>query len=45
MDDAGDKAPAAAMCMLIFVTGIIVRLAYEVIAFGLRRYTGGWREK
>ncbi|HVO71453.1 MAG TPA: putative 2-aminoethylphosphonate ABC transporter permease subunit, partial [Aggregatilineaceae bacterium] len=45
MDDAGDTAPAAAMSMLIFFTGIGVRIAYEMAAYGLRRYTQAWREK
>jgi len=30
---------------LIFFTGIGVRIAYEMAAYGLRRYTQAWREK
>lgn len=45
MDDAGDIQPAAAMSIVIFLTGLSVRIAYEIIAIGLRRYTQAWRQK
>lgn len=43
MDDAGDIAPAAAMCMMIFYTNVAVRLGYAGIS---RRYLANvqtWR--
>lgn len=45
MDDAGDTAPAAAMSMLIFFTGIGVRLLYEIVTRGLRQRTQVWRQR
>ncbi len=45
MDDAGDQAPAAAMCMLIVVTNILVRSASEVVNAIFRRATSAWRTK
>lgn len=45
MDDAGDTAPAAAMSILIFFTGIGARLIYEGITRGLRYRSQIWRQK
>lgn len=44
MDDAGDTAPAAAMCMLIVMTNILVRVLLEAISHFLKRKTQVWRE-
>jgi len=44
MDDAGDTAPAAAMCMLIVMTNILVRGLLELISHFLKRKTQVWRE-
>jgi len=43
MDDAGDIAPAAAMCMLIVLAAATVKLAHTLISFGLMRWLQGWR--
>lgn len=43
MDDAGDTAPAAAMCMLIVITNILVRGLFEGINYLFRRKTQAWR--
>lgn len=45
MDDAGDTAPAAAMSMLLFFTGIGVRLLYELVTRGLKQRTQIWRQR
>ena len=45
MDDAGDQAPAAAMCMLIVFTNILVRTASEVVNAIFRRATSAWRTR
>ncbi len=45
MDDAGDQAPAAAMCMLIVLSNIVVRIASEVVNAIFRRSTSAWRTK
>jgi iron(III) transport system permease protein len=45
MDDAGDTAPAAAMSMLLFFTGIGVRLLYEAATRGLKQRTQIWRQR
>ncbi len=45
MDDAGDQAPAAAMCMLIVVTNILVRSLSEVLNSVLARSTQAWRTR
>ena len=44
MDDAGDTAPAAAMCMLIVMTNILVRGVVEMISHFLKRKTHLWRK-
>ncbi|NOY12279.1 MAG: putative 2-aminoethylphosphonate ABC transporter permease subunit, partial [Deltaproteobacteria bacterium] len=43
MDDAGDTAPAAAMCMLIVLTSIVARILFEGISTLFRRTTQAWR--
>ena len=45
MDDAGDTAPAAAMSMLLFFTGIGARLLYEVVTRGVKQRTQVWRQR
>jgi iron(III) transport system permease protein len=45
MDDAGDTAPAAAMSMLLFFTGIGVRLLYELVTRGIKRRSQAWRAR
>ena len=45
MDDAGDQAPAAAMCMLIVLSNILVRVASEVVNAIFRRATSAWRTR
>lgn len=43
MDDAGDTAAAAAMCMLIVLANILVRSAAEGIGWLFARKTQAWR--
>lgn len=45
MDDAGDTAAAAAMCMLIVGANILVRLIAEGICMLFARRTQGWRKR
>ena len=45
MDDAGDTAPAAAMCMLIVFANVIVRSLAELISRRFKRRTQGWRAR
>jgi iron(III) transport system permease protein len=45
MDDAGDTAPAAAMCMLIVITNIAVRGIFEFVNYLLKKKTQAWRMK
>jgi iron(III) transport system permease protein len=45
MDDAGDQAPAAAMCMLIVITNILVRTGSEVVNAIFKRATSAWRTR
>lgn len=45
MDDAGDVAPAAAMSMLIFFTGVIVRLVYDLASRGIQARTQAWTKR
>ncbi len=45
MDDAGDQAPAAAMCMLIVFANIVVRIFGEGINAFFRKATKAWRTK
>ena len=43
MDDAGDIAPAAAMCVTIFAACAVVRLLHMVMTSGISRKTQAWR--
>ncbi len=43
MDDAGDQAPAAAMCMLIVLTNITARCLSEGVSALFKRSTQAWR--
>lgn len=43
MDDAGDTSSAAAMCMLIVITNILVRLSFEGISVFLKKRSQAWR--
>lgn len=45
MDDAGDTAAAAAMCMLIVLTNITIRGAAELAGFLFARKTQVWRKR
>ncbi len=45
MDDAGDTAPAAAMSMLIFFTGVGVRILYELLMRGIQTRTEAWTKR
>lgn len=45
MDDAGDQAPAAAMCMLIVMANIAVRLGSEGVNYLFRKKTESWRQR
>ena len=45
MDDAGDQAPAAAMCMLIVIANIFVKSFSEGINAIFRKATQAWRTR
>jgi iron(III) transport system permease protein len=45
MDDAGDTAPAAAMCMLIVFANVMVRSLAELVSRRFKRKTQGWRSR
>lgn len=45
MEDAGQTAPAAAMCMMIFYGNAIVRLLHAAATRGLTRRTQAWRSR
>jgi len=45
MDDAGDTAPAAAMCMLIVLTNVLARLAFAGSSWFFRQKTQAWRKR
>ena len=45
MDDAGDTAPAAAMCMLIVLTNVGVRGLMEVASSFFKKKTEAWRKR
>lgn len=45
MDDAGDTAPAAAMCMLIVLTNLLVRGVMELFNTFFKRKTDAWRRQ
>ncbi|WP_141692504.1 putative 2-aminoethylphosphonate ABC transporter permease subunit [Paenibacillus pectinilyticus] len=43
MEDAGDVAAAAAMSMLIVLTNIVIRFAYELVLKKVKRRTAAWQ--
>ena len=45
MDDAGDTAPAAAMCMLIVLVNVVVRGVAELVSRRFKKKTQGWRAR
>jgi iron(III) transport system permease protein len=45
MDDAGDTAPAAAMCMLIVLANVVVRSFAELVSRRFKHRTQGWRAR
>jgi energy-coupling factor transporter ATP-binding protein EcfA2 len=45
MDDAGDTAPAAAMCMMIVFANVVVRSFAELVSRRFKRRTQGWRAR
>ncbi len=45
MDDAGDIAPAAAMCMMIVLASATVRVLHAILTHGLLRKTQSWRSR
>ncbi len=45
MDDAGDIAPAAAMCVMIVLICAVVRIAYAFLTYGIHRRTQLWRQR
>ncbi len=45
MDDAGDIAPAAAMCVMILLICALVRIAYAFLTYGVHRRTQLWRKR
>ncbi len=45
MDDAGDIAPAAAMCTMIVIACAIVRIIHALLAHGLHKSTQAWRQR
>ncbi len=45
MDDAGDVAPAAAMCTMIVLACAAVRILHAFLTYGLHRSTQAWRKR
>ncbi|HHK74003.1 MAG TPA: ABC transporter permease subunit, partial [Rhizobiales bacterium] len=45
MDDAGDIAPAAAMCVMILLACAAVRLIHALLTMGIHRRTQAWRKR
>ena len=45
MEDAGNTAPAVAMCILIFFTGLVVRILYGLATRGLQARTQAWTKR
>lgn len=43
MDEAGDLAPAAAMCIFIISTCVIVRILFGLAIWGLERRAQRWK--
>lgn len=44
LNDSGDTAPAAAMSVLIFFTGLGIRILYEFVTYGLKHRVQSWRQ-
>ena len=45
MDDAGDIAPAAAMCTMIVIACAIVRIIHALLSHRLYKSTQAWRQR
>ena len=45
MDDAGDIAPAAAMCVMILAACAAVRIVHLLLTAGISRRTQAWRKR
>ncbi|MDD3312533.1 ABC transporter permease subunit [Pseudodesulfovibrio sp.] len=45
MGDAGDTAPALAMCVLIVATNLAARLLYGALTSGLKKRTSAWARR
>jgi iron(III) transport system permease protein len=45
MDDAGDVAPAAAMCMVIVSTSAAVRILHALLSRGIAKRAQAWRKR
>lgn len=45
MDDAGDVAPAAAMCMMIVFASATVRILHAIFTHGMAQRTQRWRRR
>lgn len=45
MDDAGDIAPAAAMCTMIVMACALVRIFHAIVTYGIHRSTQAWRRQ
>jgi iron(III) transport system permease protein len=45
MEDAGDTAPAAAMCMMIFYGNVAARLLHAAATRRMRRGAQAWRQR
>ncbi len=45
MDDAGDTAPAAAMCVLIVATSVVVRALFTLVTRGVLKRSSVWRAR
>jgi iron(III) transport system permease protein len=45
MDDAGDVAPAAAMCVMIVFVSATVRIFHAIFTRGMARRSQLWRQR
>lgn len=45
MDDAGDVAPAAAMCVMIVIACALVRILHAILTSSINRSTQAWRKR
>lgn len=45
MDDAGDQEAAAAMCFLIVIINVFVRVTFDFLSSRLKQKTERWRQK